>query len=65
MASASASRTSVRAIARDGSSAFGSSIVSISETVSPPEDEIVHSSSSAATDEREIWVRLSWNSSDA
>ena len=37
--------------------------MSISETVSPPELEIVHSSSSAATDDREIWVRLSWNSS--
>ena len=63
MASARASRTSVWLIAFDGSSACGSSIVSISETVSPPPVEICHSSSSAATDEREMAVSESWNSS--
>ena len=36
--------------------------MSISETVSPPVDEIVHSSSSAAIELREIWVRLSCRS---
>ena len=40
-----------------------SSIVSISATWSPPDDEIVHSSSRAAIDEREISVRLSSSSS--
>jgi len=36
-----------------------SSIVSMSATWSPPEPEIVQSSSSAAIDEREMSVRLS------
>ena len=54
--------TCIWSSAFDGSSAFGSSIVSISETVSPPVDEIVHSSSSAAIELREIEVRLSCRS---
>ena len=54
--------TWIRSSAFDGSSAFGSSIVSIRETVSPPVDEIVHSSSSAASELREIDVRLACRS---
>ena len=46
-----------------GSGPCSSSIVSISATWSPPEPEIVHSSSSAAIDDREMSVRLSSSSS--
>ena len=53
MASARASRSSVADISRVGSSACGSSIMSIRDTASPPELETCHSSSSAATEVRE------------
>src|SRR5438046_3548552 len=45
-----------------GSGASVSSIVSMSAIWSPPEEETVQSSSSAAIDEREISVRLSSSS---
>ena len=47
-----------------GSTAFGSFIVSSSETWSPLESDTVHSSSSATTVELEICIRLSWKSLD-
>ena len=50
--SASASRVSVSSSAACGSGPSVSSIVSISATWSPLDDEIVHTSSSAAIDER-------------
>ena len=46
-----------------GSGASGSWIVSSSEIWSPLESETVHSSSSAAIVELEIWISASWNSS--
>ena len=46
-----------------GSTALGSFIVSSSETWSPLASDTAHSSSSATTDELEIWIRLSWKSS--
>ena len=61
--SPSASFSSVCARADCGSGPWVSSIVSMRATWSPPEDEIVQSSSSAAIDEREISVRLSSSSS--
>ena len=54
MASPSASRSSVCAIAICGSAACGSSIVSMSATASPLEPGLAQSSSSAAIEEREI-----------
>ena len=63
IASPSASFSSVCASADCGSGPCVSSIVSISATWSPPDDEIVQSSSRAAIDEREISVRLSSSSS--
>ena len=46
-----------------GSGASGSWIVSSSEIWSPLESDTVHSSSSAAIVEFEIWISASWNSS--
>ncbi len=47
----------------DGSGESGSWRVSSSDTWSPLESDTVHSSSSAAIVELEIWIRASWNSS--
>src|ERR671915_1875349 len=63
MASPSASRSPVWAIACWGSAASGSSIVSMSATASPPEPGLDQSSSRAAIEEREISSSESWNSS--
>jgi hypothetical protein len=63
IASATISRSSVCANAVCGSGPCSSSIVSMSATWSPPDPEIVHSSSSAAIEEREMSVRLPSSSS--
>ena len=54
---------SVTSISCAGSAAAGSWIVSRSETWSPEASETVHSSSKATTEELEMRMSESWNSS--